>query len=261
MPQDTLSPELIKEGLHTRFIGRNMIFYPVLTSTMDAAREAAIKGATEGTLVIADEQTAGRGRLRRAWLSPTGCLTFSLILYPETRLLPFLVMASALAVADTVEAATAVKPDIKWPNDVLAGGKKISGILIETGICEGRSGYAVIGIGLNVNLDPAGCPGISDTATSLSMSAGKYFSRAAVLIELLARLESRYEELVTGAPVFETWRLRLSTLGKDVKVKTGNEIFEGRAEDVASDGALMLRLKNGLLLKLPAGDVTLNPKA
>jgi BirA family biotin operon repressor/biotin-[acetyl-CoA-carboxylase] ligase len=254
---DYLSVERIKENLKTRFVGRSIVYYPRLESTMDTARQAAIDCAPEGTVILACEQTAGRGRLKRSWLSPRGCLTFSLILYPETRFLPFLVMASALAVADTVESVASLEAEIKWPNDVLVKGKKVSGILIETGIREGRPNFAVIGIGLNVNLDLADCPEISDTATSLAAETEKKLSREAVLLELLARLESRYEMLLNGEPVFETWRSLLVTLGKEVSVRAGTELYEGLAEDVAPDGALLLRMAGGHLLKMPAGDVTL----
>jgi len=261
MPENDLSPESLKQALSTRFIGRNLIYHARLTSTMDEGRQAAIVGAPEGTVILADEQTSGRGRLKRQWVSPRGCLTFSLILYPETRVLPFLIMVSALAVADTVEATAAVTAEIKWPNDVLVQGKKISGILIETGIREGSPSYAVIGIGLNVNLDPATFPEICATATSLSSETGRVLSRAVVLRELLTRLDYWYGALLDGKDVFAAWRRRLSTLGKNLCVKAGSVIYEGVAEDVAPDGALLLRAADGRLLKMPAGDVTLNPKS
>ncbi len=257
MPDDSLSPELIKRGLNTRYVGRNILYYPCLPSTMDAARQAALGGAPEGAVVLAGRQTAGRGRLKRAWLSPRGCLTFSLVLYPETPRLPFLVMASALAVAEAIETLAPLKTEIKWPNDVLIKGKKVSGILIDTGLKEGGPNYAVIGIGLNVNVNLADCPEIADIATSLSAETGRELSRAAVLRELCARFENWYEALREGAPVLAAWRGRLSTLGKHVRVKAGAEVYEGLAEDVASDGALMLRIADGSLLRMPAGDVTL----
>ncbi len=259
MPEDKLSPENIKQGLATRFIGQNSIYRMTLTSTMDAARQAAFEGAPEGTVVLAEGQTEGRGRLRRVWLSPSGCLTFSIILYPETRFLPFLVMISALAVADAIKAFASVKAEIKWPNDVLVKGKKISGILIETGLQEGSPNVAVIGIGLNVNLNTASCPDIDGIATSLFMETGKKMDRAMVLRKVLARFEHWYEKLKGGENIVAAWRARLVTLGKRVQVAAGNAKYEGIAEDVAADGALLLRQPDGWLLKMPAGDVTLKP--
>ena len=257
MPEDDLSPELIKQGLGTRFVGRDIRYFPRLASTMDAGREAALDGAPEGTVILAGEQTAGRGRLKRSWLSPAGCLTFSVVLYPEERFLSFLVMAASLAVADTVELAGHVKAAIKWPNDVLVGDKKISGILVESGHGKDGTDYAVIGIGLNVNLNPAGCPEISDSATSLSMLTGRSLPRVKVMRQLLARIELWYGKLCRDEPVFAAWRGRLSTLGRHVRVQAGPAIYEGLAEDVAPDGELVLRLADGRVLKLPAGDVTL----
>ena len=257
MSEGGLSPELITIGLNTRFIGRHILHFLSLASTMDAARQAVGKGAPEGTVVLAERQTEGRGRLKRAWLSPPGCLTFSVILYPETSRMPFLVMVSALAVAEALESLAPVRTEIKWPNDVLIGDKKVCGILIESGTQEGRPSFAVIGIGLNVNVELAGCPEVSDTATSLSRETGSVFSGATVLRELLARLERWYDALLADKPVFDSWRSRLSTLGKQVRVKAGAGVYDGLAEDVAADGALMLRLADGRLLKMPAGDVTL----
>ena len=257
MAENALSPEVIKRGLKTRFIGQNIVYHASLASTMDAARQAALEGVPEGTVILAEQQTAGRGRLARAWLSDEGCLTFSIVLYPDTRYLTYLVMVSCLAVADTVEWAASLKPEIKWPNDVLVRGRKISGILIETAIQERQPSHAVIGIGLNVNFEPSECPDIGETATSLSAETGRQFSRVAVLRELFARFEGWYDDLLSGESVFEAWRGRLVTLGKMVRVRTGKARYEGTAEDVAPDGALLLRQSDGGLLKMPAGDVIL----
>lgn len=257
MINDDLAAEFGGHSADTSFAGWHIQYFPCLGSTMDTAREAALAGAADKTVVLAGEQTSGRGRLKREWLSPRGCLTFSLILYPETRHLPGLVMVAALAAADTVTALAPVKAGLKWPNDVLVGGKKISGILAETGMTPETQNYAVVGIGLNVNMDPAVYLEISATATSLSVEAGRDLPRAAVLRTLLTRFERWYGALLDGAPVFESWRTRLTTLGKAVRVLVGDEFYEGVAEDVAPDGALLLRLEGGRLMKMPAGDVTL----
>jgi len=259
--KDEFTPAIVEQGLRTRFVGRNIQYVPRLASTMDVARTAAIAGVANGTVVLAGEQTAGRGRLKREWISPQGCLAFSLILYPEMRCLPGLVMVAALAVAEAVTAITPIVAELKWPNDVLIRGKKVSGILVETGLRTDCQSYAVIGIGLNVNLDSAACLKISPTATSLSREIGRELSRSVVLCVLLARFEHLYEAFLRGEPVFEAWRARLTTLGKEVQVLAGGMFYEGVAEDVASDGALLIRMGGGCLMRMPAGDVTLKVSA
>jgi len=241
----------------TRFIGRHIQYYPRLTSTMDAAREAALAGGAEGTVVLAGEQTAGRGRLGRGWLSPSGCLTFSLVLYPEAHLLPGLVMVTTLAVAETITTVASVPAGIKWPNDVQVGGKKICGILVETGMRADLTNYAIVGVGLNVNFDAAAYPEIGATATSLSVEVGRELSCAEVLHTLLVRFEHWYEAYLGGEPVFEAWRTSLTTIGQAVQVYAGGVLHDGVAEDVAPDGALLLRQRDGHIMKVLAGDVTL----
>ena len=254
-------PQSVQQGLGTHFIGRHINYFSRLDSTMDAAREAAIAGSAEGTVILAEEQTSGRGRLERRWLSPRGGLALSIILYPEACHLPGLVMVAALAVADAVTMTTSVKAEIKWPNDVLVGGKKISGILAEAGMRTDSQGYAVVGLGVNVNLNPALYPEIGAIATSLSAETGRTHSRVMVLQALLTRFEYWYEMLAGGGPVFQAWRNCLTTIGKEVQVLAGDVSYTGVAEDVASDGALLLRLKDDRLIKLPAGDVTLKASA
>lgn len=254
--ENELSSESISYGLNTDFIGQHIQYFPRLNSTMDTARESALSGVSEGTMVLAKEQTAGRGRLGRRWISPRGCLTFSLILYPETGHLAGLVMVAALAVREAAMAFIPVVVEIKWPNDVLVGGKKICGILVETGRQVGGRHYAVVGIGLNVNLNMTAYPEL-EAATSLSAEAGRDLSYTEVMHLLLARFEYWYKALHNGGPVFENWRACLTTLGKEVRILAGGGCYEGIAEDVAQDGSLLLRLQDGQLMKMPVGDVTL----
>src|SRR5450759_337001 len=145
MDNNILNPELIQRDLPTRFIGQKIIYYPSLTSTMDAAKKEALWGAEAGTVVLAGEQTAGRGRLQRSWLSPVGGLAFSVILRPNLSYLPYMVMLASLAVTYGIRSLTGLKPQIKWPNDVLIGEKKICGILIENDIRKNILKHMVIG--------------------------------------------------------------------------------------------------------------------
>ncbi len=223
---------------------------------MDTARKAAKEGATEGTVVIANSQTAGRGRLGRAWLSPEGGLAMSLILKPSLDNLPQLIMIASLAMVRAIKKVTGLETQIKWPNDILIKSKKICGILIENEVKGSKVDFAIIGIGINVNFNPSAFPEISDIATSLSHELGKEISKAEFTSALLYELEQLYLEAQAGAPVYKEWRDHLETLGRQIQVKTGNTIEQGRAETVTETGNLILRRADGSLTEIVAGDVT-----
>lgn len=257
MTEDTLSAELITEKLGTRFIGRNVLYYPSVASTMDIARREARAGAPEGTAVIAGEQTSGRGRLKRNWLSPPGSLSLSLILRPPRDSLPRLVMLTSLAVAHCIEEVTDIKASIKWPNDVLVNSRKVCGILVETDLREEKGTYAVIGIGLNVNFRSADYSEIPAEAASLSDELDREVSRLDITRCLLREIEKLYLTLPGSDAVFRQWRARLVTLGRRVTVTSGTGVLEGAAESVTENGILLLRLENGNLTEVVAGDVAL----
>jgi BirA family biotin operon repressor/biotin-[acetyl-CoA-carboxylase] ligase len=257
MVEENLSPTDISRNLKTDFIGKKVIAYPSLPSTNDIARREARNEAREGTVVLAEEQTAGRGRLKRAWLSPKGSIALSIILHPTPAQLPFLIMVASLAVAHCIERVSGLKTQIKWPNDVLVNGKKVCGILIESDVRGSAVDYAVIGIGINVNLLPADFPEIATTATSLSQELGRALSRREMIRCLLVEVENLYRALSEGDSVFREWRDRLVTLGKEVEVSSGKTSYKGTAESVASDGSLFLRQPDGSLIKIVAGDVSL----
>jgi len=257
MVENSLSPASITNNLETHFVGQRVIYYPSLTSTMEVAKQEAEKGAAEGTVIIADEQTAGKGRLKRVWLSPKGSIALSIILRPSVVYLPFLIMVSSLAVAHSIEAVTGLKSQLKWPNDVLVNGKKVAGILIENNVQGDIVNYAVIGIGVNVNLKLSDFPEILPTATSLSDELGREVSRLALIRRLLVEIEKLYLALSTGGSIYQEWQDNLVTLGRRVHIKSGKTDYEGIAESVASDGSLLLRHPDGSLTKIVAGDVTL----
>ena len=257
MMEDSLSPAAITSNLGTRFIGQRVIYYPSLMSTMDVARREAQQQASEGMVVIADEQTAGRGRGKRVWLSPKGSIALSIVLYPDAVSLPFLIMLASLAVVHSIEAVTGVKSQIKWPNDILVNGKKVSGILIESRVRRDRVDYAIIGIGVNVNLRVGDFPEIAPMATSLSDELGKGVSRLSLIRRLLIEIEKLYLTLPAGRPIYEEWRDNLETLGKKVQVRSGKITHIGIAESVALDGSLQLRHSDGSLTQIVGGDVTL----
>ncbi len=261
MTTDPLSADRILAGLKTGLVARNVIYLPETGSTMDDARRLAERGAPDGTLVVADYQTAGRGRLDRRWQAPpAGSLLLSFIFRPAiaSHHVQQLTMLCGLAVAEGVEAETGLPVGLKWPNDLEIGGAKVGGILTEVELSGARVGYAVVGVGLNVNLDPQQLTGpVLARATSLSAELGRPVARLPLLWAVLRAVDTRYVALGAGAPgLHAAWAGRLVTLGRTVTVSTGDSIWEGLAEGVDADGALLVRRANGGLERIIAGDVT-----
>jgi len=225
---------------------------------MDVAREQARSGAEEGLVVIADEQTAGRGRFRRRWLTPPGSsLALSLLLRPQAEQLPKLGMMAALGVLEAVAKVTALRASLKWPNDVILNGRKLGGILVESELDPGGRATAIVGIGINVNLDVAAFDEIAQGATSLSTELGHGVSRLELLWALLAALERNYEALKGGQGLHKEWAEHLETIGQRVRVIAGGDVEEGLAEAVDEEGRLLLRRDDGSLAHLVGGEVTL----
>jgi BirA family biotin operon repressor/biotin-[acetyl-CoA-carboxylase] ligase len=254
-PTPVLDLAALRAAIAGLRLGTPLIYAAALPSTNSYAAELARAGAAEGTLVITDDQTAGRGRIGRVWKSRPGQhLALSLVLRP-TFPPHFLVMASALAVAAAVEATTSLRAAIKWPNDVLGTGRKVSGILIET-----SPGYAVLGIGLNVNGSFADDPELAARATTLAEATGRDLSREVLASRLLSQLETHYARLRAGdeparREVRAAWRAHLVTLGRPVTIQQADATLVGVAEEVDADGALLLRLADGTLRAVTWGDV------
>ncbi len=250
----------LRERLANQAIGDTLIYLPTVGSTNAYAVERARGGAREGTLVLADAQPEGRGRLGRRWRSmPRQQLLLSIILRPAFPA-PCLVMAASLAVAEAIEQVAGVAVAIKWPNDVLHAGRKVCGILIETGTGEGGA-YAVLGLGLNVNGSLEGDPELGAMATTLATAAGHPIVREDLLVALLTRLSAYHDVLRTGgvvaqATVREAWRARLATLGHAVRITQGETVIAGTAMDVNEEGALLLRLPDGEPRTILWGDVS-----
>jgi BirA family biotin operon repressor/biotin-[acetyl-CoA-carboxylase] ligase len=243
-------------------MGRAERIFSVVSSTMDVARDWAEAGAPSGAIVLADEQRQGKGRLARQWWAPAGSsLLLTLVLRPP--LLPQaaqrLTMICSLAVCDAISACCAQEARVKWPNDVLIEGRKVCGILTELGLTADRLDYALVGIGINVNLDLAQAPPLMVPATSLSAEVGAPVSRVDLLAVLLSSLERRYDALAGGRSFHEEWSRRLATVGERVCVTSGAEQVCGHAVGVDEDGALLLRTSDGGVRRVLAGDVTLRP--
>lgn len=257
MSESGLLPERIRLNLKTRFIGQNILYFPRLESTMEIAKREALWGAEAGTVIIAEEQTAGKGRQQRTWISPKGGVAASIILRPNLSNLPYMIMLASLAVVDTIQKITGLKPSIKWPNDILIGEKKVSGILIENDIRNNILKYTIIGIGINVNFPVAKYPEITAISTSLADEMKKEVPLHWVLACLLNEMDAEYQSLPQSKLIWQRWRDHLVTLGQKVQVQMGPKTYTGTAESVTRDGGLMLRQQQGGLIKIIAGDVSL----
>ena len=252
-------PSLLKKGLYTQIVGSRILHFKELPSTMDRAAEEAERGTADGTVIICDMQTRGRGRFDRVWVSPAGNLIFSVVLRPSLESLPFISILAGLAVVRTIEQETNLDPVIKWPNDVLVGGRKICGLLVENSLQGNQVRHAIVGIGLNVNLDPSSDPEIAETATSLRIETGRDIEMSSLLLRLLHELDELYVDLRNGQSPVPKWSRYLDTLGQRIQIQWGSELVTGIAEGVDDHGHLLLRRDNGALLTLNAGEVTLNP--
>lgn len=256
MPGNLVS-ETIRGGLFTRSVGRRMVFFQEIPSTMDEAARLAREGTVDGTVVVAETQTSGRGRFGRNWVSPMGNILMSVVFRPTLEMLPFLTILAGVATVQTIRKSTGLTPRIKWPNDVVLDGKKVAGILVES-VMEGDAVcYAVLGIGLNVNLDPTQNEETTGIAISLESATGKPLKREELLRQLLQDLDSLYLKLGQGHTPLEPWRGMLETLGQKVQVTWRNDTYSGLAEGIDGLGNLQLRLDDGQLATMTAGDVTL----
>ena len=256
-PTTDLDIPALEAAFARRIIGRRIHHYDLIGSTMDEARRLASEGAVEGTVVIAEEQTAGRGRFNRAWVSPRGeNLSFSVVLKPSANQLSYMNMAATLAVARTVADCADLQPTIKWPNDVRVGGLKISGILIESAIESEDVVCAIIGIGVNVNFDPSLYADIADISTSLYRETGQRRNRTPVLRTLLEHFDDAYAIVRSGGSLTAEWSAMLDTLGRTVSLRSQDEVIEGIAESVDEQGNLLVRRNDGSLYTATAGEVT-----
>ncbi len=261
IPETITSPLLLCD-LKSRVLGRNVYSYKSIGSTNETARRLAESGAPEGTIVIAERQTKGRGRLGRKWHSPPGLgLFFSLILRPTISIdrLPGLSLVAALSICRVIERIDKLKPKIKWPNDCLINSKKIAGILMEISAELDRISYAVVGIGINMNHQKKDFPmGLRSRATSLGLNSGRKHSRVDFLREFLLEFEKDYYNFARYGLRFMGHALveRSSVLDQKITVRFGKRKITGTAIGLDENGALRLKTKDGVIT-LSAGEVTL----
>ncbi|MDD4496251.1 MAG: biotin--[acetyl-CoA-carboxylase] ligase, partial [Eubacteriales bacterium] len=264
-----INAEMIKSGLSDTIFESGIIYTPAVDSTNTAASSMAQEGAPEGTVVIADSQTAGRGRMGRSWQSPPGKgVWMSFILRPElpANEVQTVTLAASVSVAQALERLTGIKPGIKWPNDIILGSRKVCGILTEMNSEIDRVNYIIVGIGLNFSQNEGDFGvDIRDTAVSMSMHLQKCgvkyknITRNDIIKEVLASFDEYYEILLTSdkGRIITDWRKYSVTLGSRLRVHARNGEYCGRAVDITCDGALIIETDDGSIKNVSSGEVSI----
>jgi BirA family biotin operon repressor/biotin-[acetyl-CoA-carboxylase] ligase len=259
---DALLPEEIRAGLKTQVMGRDIAYQRETPSTQEIAKALASQGVADGTIVVAETQSGGRGRVGRQWSSPQGGIYFSMVLRPDMKpsealRLP---LVAGVAVAQAIKRNTKLAPKLKWPNDIMIQDSKVGGILTEMSAEMDRLDWVIVGIGLNVNTSHESFPkDVEGIATSLMEAGGKNILRVKLLQDILFEFESLYDDLVKSGfePIRTKWKALSNTIGANVVVSMPTEKVTGTAVDIDSDGALILKKEDGSLEKIIAGVVSL----
>ncbi len=250
----------LRKGLKTKTFGNKIYTFDTIDSTNNCSKVLAEVGASEGIVVIAEEQTAGKGRLGRTWQANAGeNLTFSLLLRPRVspdalNLLPLYV---AVAVSEAIERASNLKVECKWPNDLLVNNKKIGGILLEGSVKENIVEHVVIGLGINVNQTQFS-PDFKTKATSLRLESRQQIDRIKLFREIIASLESQYKDFSKSAfrSIIPLWEKRSTMMNKPILVSQSGNVFSGTVKGLSPEGGLLLEA-DGTTKTLFAGDVTI----
>ncbi len=260
---DLLLPQELQNGLSTCYMGKEIFYFPEVESTNLTAKEKLLsrrKAIKEGTVIIAEEQKKGKGRLGRSWFSPRGGIWLSIILYPPLppSYIPRITLMTAVVVVKALRECTSIEPQIKWPNDIFIKEEKLGGILTEMNAELDIINWVIVGVGLNVNIDYQDFPEeLRDKSTSLKEVLGRKISRVKLGQVLLQKFEKYYEQLKRKEflPILEEWKAYSSTLGKDITLDTGEKIIQGRAVDISPEGALLLRKEDGELVQIISGTI------
>jgi len=260
---DLLLPQEIQRGLSTNYIGKEIHYFPELKSTNIMAKEKALhraEGVSEGTLIIAERQSGGKGRLGRKWFSPAGGIWLSIILYPQLSpsYISRVTLMTAVAAVKAIEICTQIEPQIKWPNDILINEKKVCGILTEMSAELDIINWVVVGIGVNVNIDHQRFPeDIQANTISLKEVSGEEVLRVKLAQTFLQEFEKYYESLKRRefSSILKEWKLYSHTLGRKIRVDMGERIVTGEAVNINEDGALILKKEDGELIKIIFGTI------
>jgi BirA family biotin operon repressor/biotin-[acetyl-CoA-carboxylase] ligase len=246
-----------------KVVGRDIRVFEQTSSTNDVVEKLARDGLREGVVVFAESQSKGRGRLGRKWLSPAHKgLWFSVLLRPDLppQAATQLTVAAATSLVRAIEQVTDLRPEIKWPNDILLKGKKVAGVLTELSAELDHVNYLILGIGVDVNLNPGDFPPeLRKLATSIKIETGHALRRADLAAAILQQLDKDYALVCTRrfSKLSEEWEAQCTTLGRRVNIRVGDRLIQGRAESLDQDGALLLRTEHGHLERIIGGDVTL----
>jgi BirA family transcriptional regulator, biotin operon repressor / biotin---[acetyl-CoA-carboxylase] ligase len=261
-----LSAQNIQRALSTKTFGRALHVLQEVASTNTQAAALAQDDAPHGTVIVAESQTAGRGRLGRHWHSPSGKNLYCSILLrslptreQQPLWLPWIPLIAALAASRAVQVVANLKVSVKWPNDVLIGNRKLGGILCESSGVGTAHATVIVGIGLNVNVHRDEFPvELREIATSLAIETHQLFDRAALLAALLAELETRCESFLAGnhGDIHKEYMLRCSTIGRRVRIELAHgEPMDGTAESIQADGSLRIVRNDRTTVDIRAGDV------
>lgn len=261
---DTLIADEIKWKLKAKVLGKEIISYKKVDSTNDVAYSLAEKGMKEGTVIFAEEQARGKGRLGREWVSPPkGGIYMSCILRPDIAPteIPRITLLAAVAVARAVREFTGLAPLIKWPNDILLGSKKVCGILTEMKADQDSVNFIILGIGVNVNTKKDDMPKVGTSLSEeLSRSGNdEPLSRIELARKIIEKLDEEYAALKKNgfSPIIDQWKALSNIMGARVKVVTHKRTFEGQAHDIDQDGSLVVRSVRGIMEKVSSGDVVI----
>jgi len=258
---DSIVPAYVVRGLKTRIIGRDLRLLKEVVSTNTLGMDLARNSAPDGTVIVAEKQSGGKGRLGRTWISPKGNIHLSVILRPliPARIAPLITLMGAVAVAAAIRKLLGLDAGIKWPNDIIISGKKAGGLLTEMSAEADRVHHVVLGIGLDVNMDPMVLPSdVRARSTTLAKEAGRRIDRSLLVREIILELDRRYQLfLADRAGVLTAWEGLNITLGKQVAVSGAGESLTGVAQGIDDEGRLIIRLQDGSLRAVSAGDVTI----
>jgi BirA family biotin operon repressor/biotin-[acetyl-CoA-carboxylase] ligase len=269
---DDLHEAAVRPHLTTAWLGRRYHYVPEIGSTNSELKAWVDAGTEEeppaGTVLLTDYQSAGRGRLGRRWEAPPGSsLLFSVLFRPgwTAARAGWLTMLAGLAVAEAVAAIAGVTVGLKWPNDVMAwvdgGWRKLGGLLVDAQLADDRLTYAILGVGINVNIPAEALPAAVTPPTSLLLATGHPVPRRPLLLECLGRLEAHYDAAAGGRSPQADWNERLITLGREVTVSSGaGTALVGVAETTDEAGSLIVRDASGMRHTVAAGDVTLRDR-
>ena len=259
---EPLDRDIIINGLGRSIFSKNFIFHPIINSTNAHVKELALKGAPEGTLVLAEEQTGGRGRMDRKWLSAgQENILFTILLRPplDADGIFLLTMILALSTIDAIKETTGLDVLIKWPNDLYINNKKTGGILTEFSLKHRIAEYVILGLGLNANWMPGESDGILYPATSILAESGIRISRNELLIDILKRFEMYYKKALSGKTdeLHSRWNRLSLVIGKNVEIIYQDERITGMVIDIERNGTLILKDKMGGEMRILSGDVSL----